>query len=108
LARDARAVESRVAESKVAEVKAEPAKVEVSAPAPVQPVAVGSPRKLINVNTATQSELELLPGIGPSLAKRIMEYRASHAAFKRVEDLDPVKGIGPRMIEKLRPLVGFE
>jgi comEA protein len=67
-----------------------------------------SARKLVNVNTATQSELELLPGIGAAYAKRIIEYRATHAPFKRIEDLDPIKGIGPRTIERLRPLVTFE
>ena len=59
----------------------------------------------IDLNRATQAELELLPGIGPSLAQRILDYRAEHGAFKRIEDLDEVKGIGPKTLEKLRPLV---
>ncbi|MBY0313147.1 MAG: ComEA family DNA-binding protein [Phycisphaerales bacterium] len=65
-------------------------------------------RTLVNINTATQAELELLPGIGPALAGRIIEHRTLRGAFRRVEDLDAVKGIGPRMLERLRPLVSVE
>ena len=65
-------------------------------------------RKLINVNTAGQGELELLPGIGPALAKRIIEYRTTKGAFKRVDDLDAVKGIGPKILERLRAQVTVE
>jgi len=59
----------------------------------------------IDINTATGAELELLPGIGPALAQRIIDHRREHGPFRRVEDLDDVKGIGPRTLEKLRPLV---
>ncbi len=65
-------------------------------------------RKLINVNTAGQGELELLPGIGPALAKRIIEYRTTKGVFKRVDDLDAVKGIGPKILERLRAQVTVE
>lgn len=61
----------------------------------------------ININTATQAELELLPEIGPALAKRIMEAREK-APFRAFSDLDKVRGIGPKTIEKLRPLIVFE
>ena len=57
------------------------------------------------MNKATAAELELLPGIGPALAGRILEYRKTNGAFKSVDQLDDVKGIGPRILEKLRPLV---
>jgi comEA protein len=59
----------------------------------------------IDVNTAGQAELELLPGIGPALARRIIEDREANGAFERVEDLDRVSGIGPKTVERLRGLV---
>lgn len=73
-------------------------------PAPKSPV----PQGRLNVNKATQAELELLPGIGPAMAKRIIEFRSAHGSFKRIEDLDKVKGIGPKTLDKLRPLVTIE
>lgn len=48
----------------------------------------------VNINTANQSELDSLPGIGPSIAQRIIEYREENGNFKRIEDLQNVKGIG--------------
>ena len=60
---------------------------------------------LVNVNTATASELQGLPGIGPSKAGAIIAYRSAHGPFKRVDDLVEVKGIGPKTLAKLRPLV---
>ena len=59
---------------------------------------------LVNLNTAPQGELEALPGIGPALARRIVEARP----FRSVEDLDRVKGIGPKRLEVLRALVRVE
>jgi competence protein ComEA len=67
------------------------------------PQATG-PRR-VNINTAGQAELELLPGIGPSLARRIIEHRTLHGAFRSVADLDKVRGIGPRTLQRLAPLV---
>lgn len=76
-------------------------------PAPAKHTAAPI-RRLINLNTADAAELELLPGIGPALAKRIIEYRATRGAFRRVEDLDAVKGIGPRILERVKGLVVVE
>lgn len=67
------------------------------------PPAAGASR-LINLNTATAAELELLPGIGPALAARIVEDRTKNGPYKRVDDIDRVKGIGPRLLEKIRPM----
>jgi comEA protein len=61
--------------------------------------------RTININTASGAELELLPGIGPALAGHILEYRQKNGPFTSVDQLDNVKGIGPRTLERLRPLV---
>ncbi|QJW98129.1 ComEA family DNA-binding protein [Frigoriglobus tundricola] len=58
----------------------------------------------INVNTATADELQRLPGIGPVTAQAIIAARAN-APFQMLHDLDKVKGIGPKTLEKLRPFV---
>lgn len=62
----------------------------------------------IDINTAAQAELELLPGVGPALAARIIEERARGGRFTRVEDLGRVRGIGPKTIERLRAHVRVE
>lgn len=56
---------------------------------------------LVNINTATQAELESLPGIGPSKAAAIIAYRQEHGPFARPEDLQDVSGIGPKTWEGL-------
>jgi len=59
----------------------------------------------INLNTATQAQLESLPGIGPKAAQRILEYRQKNGNFKKTEDLMNVKGIGEKSFLKLKPLL---
>ncbi|WP_025691574.1 ComEA family DNA-binding protein [Paenibacillus zanthoxyli] len=61
----------------------------------------------VNVNTAGISELTALPGIGEKKAQAILDYRNQHGAFRSASDLGKVKGIGPKMLEKLRPYVLF-
>ena len=56
----------------------------------------------VDLNTAGQAELETLPGIGPALAQRILEDRRAHGPYKRLEDLDRVKGIGGSLINGIR------
>ena len=56
----------------------------------------------VNINTASPSELEALPGIGPAKAKAIVDYRQQHGAFKSVEELKNVKGIGEGIFSKLK------
>ena len=63
---------------------------------------------VVNLNTATQEELQLLPGIGESRAKAVIEARKRKGGFQKVEDLLEVKGIGEAGLQKLRPHVTLE
>lgn len=51
-------------------------------------------KSMVNINTATQTELETLPGIGPSTALKIIKYREENGSFKKIEDIQQVNGIG--------------
>ncbi|AQT68669.1 ComE operon protein 1 [Anaerohalosphaera lusitana] len=62
----------------------------------------------IDVNAADAESLVRLPGIGPSKAEAIVEYREEARKFERVEDMEDVKGIGPKTVEKLRPFLRFD
>lgn len=62
----------------------------------------------VNINHATREELERLPGIGAGLAERIIEHRARHGAFRRVEHLLAVQGISESRFEELRARVTIE
>ncbi len=59
----------------------------------------------ININNATNAELQKLPRIGPAMANRIIEYRNKHGDFKTTKDLVKVKGIGNKTLEKLLPYI---
>jgi len=59
----------------------------------------------LDLNAATINDLVRLPGIGPVMAKRIVEYREANGPFKSLQDLCKVKGIGVKTYEKLAPLV---
>jgi competence protein ComEA len=65
----------------------------------------GNQSALIDLNHATQAELETLPGIGPSKARAIMAYREENKGFRKVEQLLEVKGIGEKMLERVLALV---
>ena len=73
---------------------------------PSRPVVAGP--RLINLNTASEAELDLLPGIGPALAGRIIAERERGGRFTSLRDLQRVRGIGPVTAEKLDGLVAFE
>ncbi|OMG53068.1 hypothetical protein BJN45_12590 [Azonexus hydrophilus] len=62
-------------------------------------VALGA----VNLNTASEAELDAIKGIGPGKAKAIVEYRDKNGPFKTVDDLGNVKGFGKKSIDKLRP-----
>lgn len=59
----------------------------------------------INLNTATQSELESLPGIGPVTAERIIAYREENGPFDSIEDIEDVPGIGPAKFDRVKDLI---
>ncbi|MGZ0710750.1 helix-hairpin-helix domain-containing protein (plasmid) [Coraliomargarita sp. W4R53] len=65
-----------------------------------------APGSRVNLNTADSTTLETLPGIGPALAQRIIDWRSANGAFTSVEDLLSVSGIGDKVLESLRELVG--
>jgi competence ComEA-like helix-hairpin-helix protein len=68
-------------------------------PASVEVVSV------VDLNQAGLAELDALPGIGPVLAGRILQHRIVHGPFREPEDLLSVPGIGPRLLERLRPRI---
>jgi competence protein ComEA len=59
----------------------------------------------VNINTATADQLNALPGIGPKMSSRIIEYRQENGGFKKVEELMQVQGIGEKNFLKLKPLI---
>ena len=74
--------------------------------------ASSQPKKLtkpgegtVNINTAGLGELQRLPGIGPAMGQRIIDYRTEHSRFQSVEELVEVRGIGSKTLEKMRPFV---
>ena len=69
--------------------------------------SVPDPSGLINVNTADAATLMELPGIGEAKAKAIIDYRNQFGPFRTQADLMNVKGIGPKMLEKMKPYVGL-
>lgn len=71
------------------------------------PVKIKPGEGKINVNTAGLDDLQRLPGIGPAMAQRIIDYRKKHGNFKAVEEMDEIEGIGPSTLEKLKPFVSF-
>lgn len=63
---------------------------------------MGTAFAAVNINTASQQELESLKGIGPAKAKAIVDYRTQNGPFKSVDELDKVKGIGAGILNKIR------
>jgi competence protein ComEA len=61
--------------------------------------------RMIDLNRASVAELDELPGVGPVLAGRIVEYRRVHGPFRAVEELLAIRGVGPKSFGRLRPRV---
>lgn len=71
-----------------------------SASSSLSPSSQGSGK--VNINTATVEELDALPGVGPSIAQRIIDYRTTNGPFQSIEGIKEVKGIGDATFEKLK------
>jgi competence protein ComEA len=79
-------------------------------PPPARPVAAAdaaTPAGPVDLNRATVSELDTLPGVGPATAQAIVDHREQHGPFATVEDLEAVRGIGPAKLEAMRDLVAL-
>jgi competence ComEA-like helix-hairpin-helix protein len=76
-----------------------------AAGAPAATEGPATPAAPVDLNRASAEELDALPGIGPVLARRIVDHRLAHGPFARPEDLLAVRGIGPRSFARLRPRV---
>lgn len=73
--------------------------------AAVPALAADAPAGVVNINTASPAELELLPGVGAAVAQRIVAHREENGAFKSADDLMLVRGIGEKSLERLKPYV---
>ena len=84
-----------------------PAAAQQTSPKPAarSTAKAAAPTSPINLNTATQAQLESLPGIGAKAAERILEFRQKNGSFKKIEDLMKVKGIGEKNFLKLKPYI---
>ncbi len=89
--------------------KGEPVTSLAQMPAAVRSATTAPPPPTsINLNTATLSELDVLPGIGPALGQRIIDYRQANGPFQRIEDVKRVKGIGDSIFEQIKELIYVE
>lgn len=81
--------------------RAEEGKAEPKTPPPPDEEAP----KPVDINRASKEELQRLPGIGPTLADRIVRYREKHGGFKRIEEIKEVNGIGEKKFQRIKSLI---
>ncbi|HEY3161556.1 MAG TPA: helix-hairpin-helix domain-containing protein [Vicinamibacterales bacterium] len=72
------------------------------APVPKPTATAAAP---VNLNTATPEQLATIPGVGPKMAERIIDYRQKNGGFKKIEDLMNVSGVGEKSFLKMKPLI---
>jgi competence protein ComEA len=72
-----------------------------ASPAKAAPAAAAQAGK-VNLNSATAEQLTTIPGIGPAMAKRILEYRAKSGKFNRIEEIMNIKGIGEKKFQQIK------
>ncbi len=86
-------------------VPAAPDAAPAAPPRAPAPATGGAPTGKVDLNVATVEQLDALPGVGPVMAQRILEWRARHGRFTRVEQLREIEGIGERRLAQLREMV---
>ena len=74
-------------------------------PTGAKAAAAAAPAAIVNLNTATLTQLQTLPGIGARTAQAIVDHRQKNGGFKKIEELMNVKGIGEKSFLKLKPLI---
>jgi competence protein ComEA len=79
-----------------------PSSAQSKAPAPKPTATAAAP---VNLNTATAEQLATIPGVGPKMAERIIDYRQKNGGFKKIEDLMNVSGVGEKSFLKMKPLI---
>ena len=92
------------------EVKYKKVVLPKKSPVAREPLAAGRAQandKIISLNSASEQDLALLPGIGPALAKRIVDYRQRNGAFTSIEQIMDVSGIGESKFEQLKPRISL-
>jgi len=73
-----------------------------------QPIVVEPTSDLVNINTASSFQLESLPGIGPTTAAKIIDYREENGPFRTIEDIKNVSGIGTGIFERIKDMITVE
>jgi competence protein ComEA len=64
-----------------------------------------APKAKVNINTASASELETLPGVGPKVAQKIIDFRTKNGNFKKIEEIMKIQGIGEKIFDNIRELI---